>query len=120
MNRARPHIRQAVTITGLGGERFSEAINTVENLVVLFMNRFPADTMDPWQRSAYKDYPALDATTRYFTNTRIAGSTEQVPFDALTDPEGVLADMVNEDFVHTVNNDVQYYGRTKNADNTYT
>jgi len=120
MNRARPHIRQAVMITGMGGNRFSESIKSIENLVVLFMNRFPTDSMDPWQPSAYKDHLAIDATARYFTNACVAGSSEQVPFDALADPEGVLANMVNEEFVHTVNNDVLYYGRTKNADNSHT
>jgi len=119
MAKNRPHLRQAVTLTGLGSARFSECINTVEKLVVLFMNKFPADSMEPWEPSKFGIHEAMDANARYFMHARVAGTAERVPFDVLTDPEGALAAMVSDDFVHTIDNDVQYYGRTPTGDNTF-
>jgi len=87
MAKNRPHLRQVVTLTGLGSACFSECINTVEKLVVLFMNKFPADSMEPWEPSKFGIHEAMDANARYF--------------------------------MHAIDNNVQYYGRTPTGDNTF-
>ena len=114
MIRARPHIRQAVTLTGLGSDRFSEAVKAIERVVIQFMNKLPPDSLESWQPSKSQNADAFDAGSRYFINARVAGAAERGPFDALADPNGVLAAMVDEDFIHIIDNDVQYYARTAN------
>lgn len=119
MIRARPHIRQAVTLAGLGSNRFSEAVKSIERVVIQFMNKLPPDSLESWQPSKYQNTEAFDAGSRYFINARVAGAAERGQFDALADPNGVLAAMVDEDFIHITDNDVQYYARTANPDATF-
>jgi len=71
MRRMRPHIRQAITITGLGLDYFNSIIHKIEEAYVLFSNMFPPNTMLHWQPGNYQEVMALDIHARYFTHKGI-------------------------------------------------
>ncbi|KAF9470181.1 hypothetical protein BDN70DRAFT_902321 [Pholiota conissans] len=109
-HRTRPHLRQAVTITGLQTPVFTAAIEAIEKIQLAFVNAFPADMVDQWQPSFFKDVYALDTHSRYFTKTHLVPNQEKCPFDHATDPEGILASMQDETLIHIADNHVDYLG----------
>ena len=99
--------------------------NTLDELVYMARNMYENTTMVGLNHQIKPTMMVLFmgmlkcAGSRYFINARVAGAAERGQFDALTDPNGFLAAMVDEDFIHITDNDVQYYARTANPDATF-
>ncbi|KAF9549486.1 hypothetical protein CPC08DRAFT_769067 [Agrocybe pediades] len=112
MQRARPHIRQAVTITGLGLPAFDEFIEKIENVYMAFYDVFPNNTMEGWHPGQADGFPAITAQTRYFERVHAHGTAvPSVGFTNYEDPNGVLAAMEADGFVHGEDNSVEYRAR---------
>jgi hypothetical protein len=106
----RPHIRQAVTITGLALPTFQRAVENMEKIHLAFSNAFPPDVVEPWQPAYFRDFFAIDAHSRYFTKTYLVPDQDRFPFDQPTDPEGILTSMEDGELIHTADNHVDYLG----------
>lgn len=112
----RPHMRQAVTITGLGNTVFDHCLHNMEKAYLAFANHFPANRLDQWEPTRLGNYIALDAHTRYFSQKHFVPSTESLPFHHTVDPEGVLESMRGDDLVHAADNDVDYFSQYTEKD----
>lgn len=66
-------------------------------------------TMIPWQPQIYKEGIAIRASNRYFTNKKSAREEPSVPFNDSTDPSNLFRSLDLEEFVHTKENQVDYY-----------
>jgi hypothetical protein len=111
------HLRQAVSLTGLGTEKFERSIDAIIHIHTLFSRTFKDGLLDPWLLSAFKDHNAIDISNRYFTSRRQSPNAVQLPFHNLVDPDRILEGMVDGDIVHSEENDVQYFELdTKNGD----
>ncbi|KIM84094.1 hypothetical protein PILCRDRAFT_68465, partial [Piloderma croceum F 1598] len=111
------HLRQAVSLTGLGTEKFEQSIDAIIHIHTIFSRTFKDGLLDPWLLSAFKDHNAIDISNRYFTSHRQSPNTVQLPFHKLVDPDRILEGMVDRDIVHSEENDVQYFElNTKNGD----
>ncbi|KAF8161993.1 hypothetical protein BJ912DRAFT_924476 [Pholiota molesta] len=97
--RSRPHLRQAVTITGLGNTVFEHYLHNMEKAYVAFTNHFPPDRLEQWEPTQHGEHIALDSHTR----------TESLPFHQTVDPEGVLESMRGDSLVHAADNEVDYF-----------
>lgn len=66
--------------------------------------------LEQWEPAYFRGYYAIDAHSRYFTKSYLVPNEERYPFDQPTDPEGILASMQDNEFIHTANNHVDYLG----------
>ncbi|KAF9541144.1 hypothetical protein CPC08DRAFT_770666 [Agrocybe pediades] len=121
MERARPHLRQSATITGLGLEQFDNCVSKIESMYMAFYNALPSDTLDGWNPGDAFGFTTVTAQTRYFD--RVNPSTNvpvSVGFTESEDPIGTLAAMEKDGFVHGDDNAVEYRARVMDPErNTY-
>ncbi|PPQ82306.1 hypothetical protein CVT24_001620 [Panaeolus cyanescens] len=106
---AKKYLRQQVQITGLGSVQFDNAINKIREIYLKFTDKVDEKLLHPWKPDSFNSFPAINATTRYFTPTRMAASSSSVPFASYVDPDGRLKQAMGSDFIHTVENRVDYY-----------
>ncbi|KAF9553069.1 hypothetical protein CPC08DRAFT_767817 [Agrocybe pediades] len=115
MQRKRPHIRQAVTITGIDSADFDSCISKIESIYMSFYNVLPSGSMEGWYPGWFNKFATISAQTRYFDRSSPgAPPIVSVGFTNAEDPYGVLADMEGDDFVHGEDNVVDYRGRFMN------
>ncbi|EAU86889.2 hypothetical protein CC1G_10780 [Coprinopsis cinerea okayama7 len=112
MKKARPHMRQAVTLSGLGSKEFQVAVANVEKVYLHFYNRLPEGTLLPMDLGHESGDATLDLACRYFTHKNATFGQTQEVISSLVDPEGVLASLCDADFLYTANNIVDYKART--------
>ncbi len=108
--RMRPHMRQAVTISGLGQTAFDRALENMEKIQIAFMASIGQREVEPFQPASYHGHFAIDAHNKYFTKKRLVPNEGTHPFHPSTDPDGVLASLENYEFVHIADNHVDYLG----------
>ncbi|KAJ2912581.1 hypothetical protein MD484_g7828, partial [Candolleomyces efflorescens] len=106
--RSRKFIRQHVKLTGLGNEDMTKCIQQVEAAYLKMLNHFQEGALEPWQPSTFNGNLALEASTRYLTQTMHAEATDIVEFAPHVDPDGQLRAIMEPDFVHTTDNRVEY------------
>ncbi|KAF9470570.1 hypothetical protein BDN70DRAFT_902002 [Pholiota conissans] len=117
VSRIRPHLRQAITITGLGSDLFDNYVQNMEHIYLTFSNHFPDGKLDKWEPAMYQGVMAFDAHARYFTQKHFVPSSESIPFHSTVDPDGNLESMRGEDMVHAADNEVDYFVQMHNTDN---
>ncbi|KIM41070.1 hypothetical protein M413DRAFT_72538, partial [Hebeloma cylindrosporum] len=111
MRRSRPHIRQAVTISGLGLEYFNDIIQKIEQVYIMFSDVLPAKSMIPWQPAIFWNLLALDVHARYFTHKSLIKGQNTKAFEPFVDPNNVLLQMQEDEYIHHDDNIVEYFGR---------
>lgn len=97
-----------MTLVGLGAKSFDQTVAGMYD-VAEFMGRQMADgELKDWQPMQVGGHAAIAVGNRYFAwkNSKYAG--EAVEFARAVDPKGVLANMAGDNFVHTIDNDVDY------------
>ncbi|PPQ74218.1 hypothetical protein CVT24_001132 [Panaeolus cyanescens] len=103
------YLRQQVQITGLGGIQFDHAINKIREIYLKFADKLDEKLLHPWRPDSFNSFPAINAATRYFTPTRMAASSTSVAFASYVDPDGRLKQAMGSEFIHTMENRVEYY-----------
>lgn len=102
------NMRQYVQITGLGLTEFDEAIERIHKLQEIYESSNPACTVRDIQFTPYEGNQTMEAYARYFTDRYLAPSEKNIPFPRLVDPNGVLAKLQPDTFIHGPDNDVEY------------
>jgi hypothetical protein len=107
----RNFLRQATTLSGLGCESFSRAIQGIRDIHGLFSRTFMDGCLEQWAPNQFEGHDAIDTTNRYFTHRSQARTEEITPFSDVVDPDGILTSAMNIDdkFTHTIDNEVDYY-----------
>ncbi|KIM90321.1 hypothetical protein PILCRDRAFT_31490, partial [Piloderma croceum F 1598] len=103
------HLRQAVTLTGLGTEKFEQSVDAFIQIHTMFSRIFKDGILDPWLLSAFGDHNAVDISNRYFTSRHQNPTAVQLSFHELVDPDRILVNMAVGDLVHSEENDVQFF-----------
>lgn len=131
MRRMRPHIRQAITLSGLGLDYFDNIIQKIEQVYIMFSNMLPAKSMIHWQPARFQNMMALDLHARYFTHKSLVKgqrpntqntTIQQIytknftgentkAFEPFVDPNNVLLEMQEDQYIHHDDNIVEYFGR---------
>lgn len=104
----RKHLRQAVTLTGFGSRAFQQGVENAQKVYQGFFNALSSGKLEEWQTTMFEGIPAIDISTRYFTERRNAPNEVPVDFGENVDPEGIMAYIQGEDFIHTQDNFVEY------------
>ena len=102
---------QGITITGFGTPSFQQSIEGVQLIYELFQCHCPGGKLENWKPGTHRGFPTLDLSNRYFTPTRDAPNMENVPFDKLVDPFGILEGMIESGYTHGEENTVRYFTR---------
>ena len=109
--RQRSFLRQATTLSGLGSESFSRAVQSIQDIHGRFSRSFPDGCLEEWVLNQFEGHEAIDAANRFFTPRTQAKTEEILPFNPLVDPDEILATAMKQDdqFTHTMDNEVDYY-----------
>ncbi|TFK20882.1 hypothetical protein FA15DRAFT_707727 [Coprinopsis marcescibilis] len=85
---ARRFLQQHISLYGAGLEEFNKQIEVLEMAYMRIAGHFPDNSVKPWFPSAIKDYPGLEAHTRYFTHKSACVGARSLPLGEYVDPDG--------------------------------
>lgn len=106
----RIHLKQSISISGLGTDTFNDAITSLYLLQTALTAHIPPQSLIPWAPSFFQDFPSIDISNRYFSKKKDALEAP-IPFGLDVDPHGLLAHLIQGDLAHTSDNEVLYYQR---------
>ncbi|TFK53518.1 hypothetical protein OE88DRAFT_1611284, partial [Heliocybe sulcata] len=101
-------LNQSIQITGLSDETFKNAMQGIAIIHRHMSRSFKDGAMQSWAPSDFDGHPAIDVTTRFFNHSKAPGGTISIPFDTNIDPKGILSKLVDDKWVHTPDNTVDY------------
>jgi hypothetical protein len=96
-------------LTGLSSPQFNDAILSIHAIEDIFRRQAMNGNMEVWVPSAFQGHPSIDVSNRYFTPRQHALQDRQISFSPAIDPDNILSDAMGEEFVHTEDNEVEYY-----------
>jgi hypothetical protein len=100
-------MRQYVTLSGMGQEKFNSTIKSIVAIHDFFRLKLKEGAMAPWTPVSYQGYPALTFSCRYMSRK---GDGPIVELNEEVDPRGLLSH-ASHDLIHTAMNNVGYYER---------
>ncbi|KAF7968166.1 hypothetical protein HWV62_31706 [Athelia sp. TMB] len=109
-------MKQSIRLTGFGCKQFQQAVNSAANLVAFMGQNMDDGSIEQWAPVRFQAWPALEFSNRYFVHQNTEGDMVPVAYSENMDPDGVLAEMAGEDWVHTADNQVSFYKRDAVSD----
>jgi hypothetical protein len=105
-------------LTGLSSPKFNNAILSIRAIEDIFRQQVVEGNMEVWVPSTFQGHPSIDVGNRYFTPCQHALQDRQISFNQAIDPDNILAEAMGEQFVHTEDNEVEYYEARMQAGKT--
>ena len=105
-------------LTGLSSPKFDDAILSIQAIEDIFRQQTVDRNMDMWVPSVFQGHPSIDVGNRYFTPRQHALQDRQISFSPAIDPDNILFEGMGEEFVHTEDNEVEYYEARKEGRGT--
>ena len=105
----RPYLWQSMMLTGLSSPKFNDVIQSIRAIEDIFQKQAIERNMEVWVPSAFQGHPSIDVGNRYFTPRQYALQDRQISFRPAIDPDNILSEAMGEAFVHTEDNEVEYY-----------
>jgi hypothetical protein len=101
--------------------KFANTLEAAHEIYQQFDRQFVENVLDRWTcSSANNAFPCIDISNRYLTPAKEAGDIEETPFHKGVDPKDILQNMAKGDgtisYVHTEDNQVQYFTMQRDAD----
>ena len=84
----------------------------------IFRRQTAHGDMEVWVPSAFQGHPSIDVGNRYFTPRQHALQDRHTSFSAVIDPDNILSEALGDEFVHTEDNEVEYYEARKEGKGT--
>jgi hypothetical protein len=85
------HLKQGVSITGLGLDDFMTQVNMLPDIAALFTRAVSEDRIEPNTIVGEQgDLTIMNASNRYFTQKKHASTAKELHFHKDIDPYGVL------------------------------
>ena len=111
------YLRQSISVTGLGIPEFEKNIKGLADIYSAFGRCVMVDKLAPSGIvDEYNRHRSIEISNRYFTSRKEALAEECVPISTDIDPHGLLVQAAGNNYVHTEQNIVKYYMRTKEND----
>ena len=114
----RLYLRQSLMLTGLSSPKFDDAVLSVQAIGDIFQQQVGDGSMEVWVPSAFQGHPSINVGNQYFTPSQHALQDCQVSFSPVIDPDNILSEAMGGDFVHTEDNEVEYYEARKEGRGT--
>jgi hypothetical protein len=105
-------------LTGLSSPKFNNAVQSIQAIEDIFRRQVVEGNMELWVPSSFQGHPSIDVGNRYFTPRQHALQDRQISFRQAIDPDNILFEAMGEEFVHTEDNEVEYYEARKEAGRT--
>ena len=102
-------------LTGLSLAKFGDGLVSIHTIEDMFRQQVVDETMEKWVTSTFQGHPSIDIGNRYFTPRNHALQNREVSFNQIVDPDNILSNAMREEFVHTEDNEVEYYEARKNS-----
>lgn len=102
------NLRQYVQVTGLGLPEFDSAVDKIRQIQDLYESSNAAYTVKDVEFTAYEGNKTIEAHARYFTDRYLMPAEKSIPFSRLVDPNGALAKLKPDSFIHGPDNVVEY------------
>ena len=96
-------------MTGLGTDQFANAIEGIANIAAFMGENLERGDIESWKADRFRTWHAMELGNRYFVLQNSKGDMTTTPFEEGVDPEGKLAQMAGDKWVHTEDNKVQYF-----------
>ena len=84
----------------------------------IFRRQAVEGNMEAWVPSIFQGHLSIDIGNRYFTPSQHALQDRCVSFSPAIDPDNLLTEAMGEEFVHTEDNEVEYYEASREAGKT--
>jgi hypothetical protein len=105
-------------LSGLSLPTFNDAVVSMHAIEDIFQQQAVDGNIEAWVPSAFQGHPSIDVSNRYFTPRQHALQEPHISFSPAIDPDNILAEAMGEEFVHTKDNEVEYYEARKEAGRT--
>ena len=106
------HLKQDISITGLGLEDFQGQLDVVPDIAALFTRAINEDKIQPDVIVGELEvFSTLNASNRYFTPRKDAWTEKELTFHSDVDPYGNLSRLLGNLHMHIEENNVSYYER---------
>lgn len=102
-------LRQAVDVIGFGTPAFQRSCKNLVAIQECISRTMPDNVMIPWKPQVYKEGVAIRASNRYFTTKKNVPNETPLDFYDFSDPSKLFRSLDVEGFVHTTENNVDYY-----------
>lgn len=106
-------------LSGLSLPKFNDAVMSINAIQDIFQQKAGNGNMEAWVPSAFQGHLSIDVGNWYFTPRQHALQERHISFSPAIDPDNILAEALGEDFVHTEDNEVEYYEAHKEAGRTW-
>jgi hypothetical protein len=111
------HLRQSVSLTGLGTAYFDEVIDGIKHVLLAFSRCVAVDKLAPCNLIDIRDdCTTIDLSNRYFSLKKDVPDESRVLLTKDIDPKGFLAHAAGKNYVHGENNMVKYYSYSTGSD----
>ena len=104
--------------TVLSSPKFNDAIQSICAIENIFREQVVDRNMEVWVPSTFQGHLSIDIGNRYFTPRQHALQDRHISFIAVIDPDNILSVAMGEEFVHTEDNEVEYYEARKEGRGT--
>ena len=112
------YLRQSISVTGLGIPEFETNIKGLADIYSAFARCVMLDKLAPSGIvDEYNKQSSIELSNRYFTSKKEALLEDCIAISTDIDPQGLLVQAAGNNYVHTEQNAVKYYMRTKEKDN---
>ena len=105
-------------LTGLSSPKFNDAIQSIHAIEDIYRRQAMEGNMEVWIPSSFQGHLSIDVGNRYFTPHLHALQDRHISFSQAIDPDNILSEAMGEEFVHTEDNEVEYYEARKEAGKT--
>ena len=113
------YLRQSVTLTAFGDPMFDAVGNNIAEVHALFGRIVGSDRLQACSiYTTFDGMAAVEMSNRYFTlKNEVPNAAARIPLEEDIDPHGNLSTAAGNSYVHTAENQVNYFERqVKNKD----
>jgi hypothetical protein len=107
------YLRQSVTLIGAKCPAFEDVLKSIIQAQALFSPVAKDGKLDDWDPTFLSDDVGITASNRYFQHREETQPEDVISLDPEIDPNHVLSKAASGDYLHTVNNRVEYYKRVE-------
>ena len=106
-------LRQSVTLVGAKCLAFEDVLKSIIQAQALFSRVAKDGKLDDWEPTFLSDDVGITASNRYFQHREETQPEDVISLDPEIDPHHVLSEAASGNYLHTVNNRVEYYERVE-------
>ena len=106
-------LRQSVTLVGAKCLAFKDVLKSIIQAKALFSHIAKDGKLDDWEPTFLSDNVGITASNRYFQHREETQPEDVISLDPEIDPHHVLSEAASGNYLHTINNRVEYYERVE-------